>query len=284
MMTPRLSLSPRPVASGLALLIALAHGTIASAQGHTPDPYRPYNSVYDPYVYPIYPSGDGYFPNQNRLTGRSGPARANQFQEFLDENRLGTDPSGLIEVGRRRRPLITGAPPLRPREPPKQLRSRSPLPREAGRAGHQVFRGQEEVSGGRERAESAEAGPPHQGVRRRETARRAGLPEGPEPSAPGQRSAIGPQEPANPPAPRRPRGAGPRPSSSPALRLPRVRPPCRVRLGLVRPLRPPARPRRIPPTARTPSQILQESESLDRSDRPPTPPQACASSRRPTPR
>ena len=100
MMTPRFSLSPRPVASGLALLIALAHGTIASAQGHTPDPYRPYNSVYDPYVYPIYPSGDGYFPNQNRLTGRSGPSQANQFQDFLDEDRLGSDPSRRACRGR----------------------------------------------------------------------------------------------------------------------------------------------------------------------------------------
>jgi len=95
MMTPRFSTSPRPVATGLALLIALAQGTAASAQGHTPDPYRPYNSTYDPYVYPSYPNGDGYFPNQSSLLGRSGPAQANQFQNFLEESRLGGDPSGL---------------------------------------------------------------------------------------------------------------------------------------------------------------------------------------------
>ena len=100
MMTPRFSLSPRPVASGLALLIGLAHGTIASAQGHTPDPYRPYNSVYDPYVYPIYPRGDGYFPNQNRLTGRSGPAQANQFQDSSTRMAsAATRPSGLSRSG-----------------------------------------------------------------------------------------------------------------------------------------------------------------------------------------
>ena len=95
MMAPRFSLSPRLAAPGLALLLALAHVTIASAQGHTPDPYRPYNSVYDPYVFPTYPRADGYFPNQNRLEARSGPSQANQFQNFLDENRLGADPSGL---------------------------------------------------------------------------------------------------------------------------------------------------------------------------------------------
>ncbi|MEJ7640205.1 MAG: hypothetical protein WKF75_20130 [Singulisphaera sp.] len=95
MMTPRFSLSPRPAASGLALIIVLAYGTIASAQGHTPDPYRPYNSMYEPYVFPTYPRADGYFPNQGRLEGRSGPSQANQFQNFLDETPLGANPSGL---------------------------------------------------------------------------------------------------------------------------------------------------------------------------------------------
>ena len=104
-----------------------------------------------------------------------------------------------------------------------------------------------------------------------------------EPSAPGRRSAVGPREPANPPRLDGRRSAGPRPSSSPVAPAP----PRETALpGTARPRSspPPARPGRVglPPTARTPSQILRESESLDRADPSPTPPPGRASSRRPT--
>ncbi len=54
----------------------------ALAQGFGPDPFRPYNNQYDPYVYPIGPAGAGG-------TGAGGgyPASrgANQFQDYLNE-------------------------------------------------------------------------------------------------------------------------------------------------------------------------------------------------------
>src|SRR5712675_3774671 len=63
----------RPFAvAGLLGLAALASPLRATAQDHTPDPYKPYNAGYDQFVYPTYPNGIGLVPNQNVLEGRSG--------------------------------------------------------------------------------------------------------------------------------------------------------------------------------------------------------------------
>src|SRR4051812_13477163 len=77
---------PRPmVVAGLVGLAALGLAPGAWAQEHTADPYKPYNGAYEQFVYPTYPNGLGYVPNQGVLTGRSGTGRANQFQNFVDD-------------------------------------------------------------------------------------------------------------------------------------------------------------------------------------------------------
>jgi len=269
MMAPRFSVSPRPVACGLALLIGLAHGTIASAQGFTPDPYRPYNSVYDPYVYPIYPRADGYFPNQNRLLERTGPAQANQFQQFLDSGGLGTEPSPLGSRGS----AGAGVPYFH------AYRRDNPNNRPNNSEADRLFRERQEERDtrffeARKKYQEAvnERDPKKRSRLIREYAAAKRLAEQEfnkpsEPSAPGQRPATDSGEPANPPAPRRPQDAGPRPSTSPAAPAPLRETvlPGRVRSRLSPS---PARPGRVgpSPTVRSPSQILRESEALDLAD------------------
>jgi hypothetical protein len=73
-------------AIGLAVLAAAGLPRRAQAQ-HTPDPYNivgEYNVGYENYMYPTYPNGAGYTPNQGILQGRVGVSRANQFQSYLD--------------------------------------------------------------------------------------------------------------------------------------------------------------------------------------------------------
>jgi hypothetical protein len=75
------------VVIGLAPLAAVGLTPSAHAQ-HTPDPYNivgEYNLGYEPYMYPTYPNGAGYTPNQGILQGRSGVSRSNQFQNYIDE-------------------------------------------------------------------------------------------------------------------------------------------------------------------------------------------------------
>jgi hypothetical protein len=55
------------------------------ASGQTPDPYRPYNSAYDAFVYPTYPNGTGFFPNQGMVQGNTGLSQANQFEDFMND-------------------------------------------------------------------------------------------------------------------------------------------------------------------------------------------------------
>jgi len=57
-------------------------GCAAAARGQSPDPFRPYNSQYDAYIYPMGPAGPG--------GGQGGsvnlPMRGqNQFQEYMNE-------------------------------------------------------------------------------------------------------------------------------------------------------------------------------------------------------
>jgi len=274
MTTPRFSLSSRPIASGLALLIGLAHGSIASAQGHTADPYRPYNSVYDPYVYPSYP-GEGYFPNQNQLLQRSGPPRANQFQQFLEEDGLGTaaSSSGSTSSGRPGVPYYNAHRRFNPNNRPNNSEADRLFRERQEERDKRYFEArrlyQEAVSerNPQKRARLIQQYAAAKRLAEQDPQRPPGQ------SRPGLGSSAGAEEPANPPPSQRPQNAAPRPSAStfaptplretnlPGTPGPRSSPP-------------PARPGRVgsPPTARSPSQILRESESLDREDRSPTPP------------
>jgi len=75
------------VALGLALLIAPGLTPTARAQ-HTPDPYNivgEYNLDYQTSMYPTYPNGIGFSPNQGVLQSRQATSRANQFQNYIEE-------------------------------------------------------------------------------------------------------------------------------------------------------------------------------------------------------
>jgi hypothetical protein len=67
-----------------ALLVAagLTASAEALAQGFGPDPYRPYNSQYDSFVYPVAPGPLDYGQNQSPL--RSGVRGANQFENYMN--------------------------------------------------------------------------------------------------------------------------------------------------------------------------------------------------------
>ncbi len=69
-----------PIVS-VAGLMAAASGD-AWAQGFGPDPFRPYNNQFDPYVYPIGPGG----PGAGGSAGANTPMRGqNQYQDYLNE-------------------------------------------------------------------------------------------------------------------------------------------------------------------------------------------------------
>src|SRR3954447_12335725 len=91
--------------AGLLCLAALAPASRLRAQDHTGDPYKPYNSAYEQFVYPVYPSGSGYVPNQAVLEGRGGYSSANRLQEYLN----GGD-AGLGDPGYRPRRTGPGVP------------------------------------------------------------------------------------------------------------------------------------------------------------------------------
>ena len=72
----------RSLLAGLGIVGAAAAAPTVWAQGFGPDPFRPYNSQYDAYTYPMGPAtpdaGGAAIP-------RSGVRSANQFQEYLNE-------------------------------------------------------------------------------------------------------------------------------------------------------------------------------------------------------
>ncbi len=273
MMTPRFSLSPRYAASGLALLITLCQGTIASAQGHTADPYRPYNSMYDPYVFPSYPSTNGYFPNQDRLEGRTGPSQANQFQDFLDGNRLGTYPSGGTRSSGAGTPYYRAHrrfdPSNRPNNSEADRLFREKQEERDGKFFEARKKYQEAVNerNPQKRARLIQEYAAAKRLAERESQRAA------QSSTPGPGTEVGSQGGVTAPAPRRPPNTGTPPSSSPVAP---VSPRSAALPGAARtPSSPPiTRPGGVglPPASRTPSQVLQESESLDGSERMPAPP------------
>src|SRR5262249_23691469 len=73
----------RYLLSAIAAVVALGGSFSVKAQGLGPDPFRPFNSDYDKYTYPLAPTtpeggAGGQFP-------RSGLRGANQFQDYLNE-------------------------------------------------------------------------------------------------------------------------------------------------------------------------------------------------------
>ena len=72
--------------TSLSILVALAIAPTAVAQGFGPDPYRPYNSRFDPFVYPVAPGPLDYGNNLN-VTPSGGVRGANQFENYLNSLR-----------------------------------------------------------------------------------------------------------------------------------------------------------------------------------------------------
>jgi hypothetical protein len=85
----------RNISTGLVIFLASAGASNVWAQNFGPDPFRPYNSQYDPYTYPTGPSvpgaGQGGIP-------ASGVRGANQFQNYLNEL-TGADRQGAEKYG-----------------------------------------------------------------------------------------------------------------------------------------------------------------------------------------
>ena len=65
-------------------MIAPASTSTLLAQGYGPDPFRPYNSQYDPYTYPMGPASPAGGGRSDIMT-RMGNSGANQYQGYLDE-------------------------------------------------------------------------------------------------------------------------------------------------------------------------------------------------------
>jgi hypothetical protein len=101
----------RPFAvAGILGLAVLGWESSAWAQNQTPDPYMPYNSQYETFVYPVYPNATGYGPNQGVLEGRGGGysgGGGNRFDDFL-----GTSDGFLLgdDFGPQRRRTGPGVP------------------------------------------------------------------------------------------------------------------------------------------------------------------------------
>jgi hypothetical protein len=73
----------RRMLPGTSLFVALALAPLAWGQGYGPDPFKPFNSQYDPYTYPMGPaSPDG---GQSAAANAPGGLRgANQYQNYLN--------------------------------------------------------------------------------------------------------------------------------------------------------------------------------------------------------
>jgi hypothetical protein len=77
-------------------VLACCPGSAARAQGFGPDPYKPYNSRFEPFVYPQAPGPLDYGYNQGFAPGaeRAGVRGANQFENYLDSLRGGNARTG----------------------------------------------------------------------------------------------------------------------------------------------------------------------------------------------
>lgn len=73
----------RPLVAAIGVAAAMTETTTVWAQGFGPDPFRPYNSQYDPYVYPMGAAGPGAGGSVG--FNASGNRASNQYQNFLNE-------------------------------------------------------------------------------------------------------------------------------------------------------------------------------------------------------
>jgi hypothetical protein len=65
----------------LAALLSLGLADVSYAQGFGADPFRPYNSQYDPFVYPIVPGATDFGQNQSPY---AGIRQSNRFEEYMN--------------------------------------------------------------------------------------------------------------------------------------------------------------------------------------------------------
>ncbi|MDG3002808.1 hypothetical protein [Paludisphaera mucosa] len=92
-------LRPGTWAAAAALLGLAALAGDARAQGFGPDPFRPYNSQYDAYVFGVAPGAlDGV---GNPTLNRAGVRNANQFQSAMDGGDDRTDPGNRYDRANR---------------------------------------------------------------------------------------------------------------------------------------------------------------------------------------
>jgi len=84
--------------TALAVMVSPASTSAVMAQGYGADPFRPYNSQYDPYTYPMGPASPAGGQGGANLP-RMGNMGANQYQGYLDElagaSRQGTERYGI---------------------------------------------------------------------------------------------------------------------------------------------------------------------------------------------
>jgi hypothetical protein len=80
-----------------ALPVLVVTDTSVRAQGFGPDPFRPYNSMYDPYVYPLGPGTPGAGQSAAVL-GRSARGGPNQYEQWLTET-MGEQRAGVERYG-----------------------------------------------------------------------------------------------------------------------------------------------------------------------------------------
>jgi hypothetical protein len=83
--------------AGLSIAAAHAGAPFAWAQGFGPDPFQPYNSQYDPYVYPMGPASPGTGPG-GTVNERGGVRGANQWEAYQNEL-AGTARAGAEKYG-----------------------------------------------------------------------------------------------------------------------------------------------------------------------------------------
>jgi hypothetical protein len=70
----------------LVALLSLCLANVSYAQGFGADPFRPYNSQYDPFVYPIVPGATDFGQNQSPY---AGVRQANRFEEYMNSIQSG---------------------------------------------------------------------------------------------------------------------------------------------------------------------------------------------------
>jgi hypothetical protein len=89
----------RTLLTALTVMIAPVSNATLFAQGYGPDPFKPYNSQYLPYTFPMGPASPAGGGGAGGVMMRMGNAGANQYQGYMDElsgqARQGSDRNGI---------------------------------------------------------------------------------------------------------------------------------------------------------------------------------------------